>query len=117
MNEFRGRRCDALSTGMKQKVSIARTLVHDPPVMIFDEPTGGLDVMAARTILGFIRECRERGKTVVFSTHVMSEAEKLCDTIGIIHQGRLLAEGTLADLRARYGRQDLEDIFMAVVQP
>jgi sodium transport system ATP-binding protein len=117
MNEFRGRRCDALSTGMKQKVSIARTLVHDPPVMIFDEPTGGLDVMAARTILGFIRECRKRGKTVVFSTHVMSEAEKLCDTIGIIHQGRLLAEGTLADLRARYGHQDLEDIFMAVVQP
>ena len=84
--------------------------------MIFDEPTGGLDVMAARTILGFIRECRERGKTVVFSTHVMSEAEKLCDTIGIIHQGRLLAEGTLADLRARYARHDLEDIFMAVVQ-
>jgi sodium transport system ATP-binding protein len=73
--------------------------------------------MAARTILGFIRECRERGKTVVFSTHVMSEAEKLCDTIGIIHQGRLLAEGTLADLRARYGQQVLEDIFMAVVQP
>jgi len=117
MNEFRRRRCDALSTGMKQKVSIARTLVHDPPVMIFDEPTGGLDVMAARTILGFIRECRERGKTVVFSTHVMSEAEKLCDTIGIIHQGRLLAEGTLADLRARYALHDLEDIFMAVVQP
>jgi sodium transport system ATP-binding protein len=116
MNEFRKRRCDALSTGMKQKVSIARTLVHDPPVMIFDEPTGGLDVMAARTILGFIRECRERGKTVVFSTHVMSEAEKLCDTIGIIHQGRLLAEGTLAELRTRHAHQDLEDIFMAVVQ-
>src|SRR5580658_9219561 len=116
MTDFRDRRCDKLSTGMKQKVSIARTLVHDPPVMIFDEPTGGLDVMAARTILGFIRECRERGKTVVFSTHVMSEAEKLCDTIGIIHQGRLLAEGTLAELRARYAHQDLEDIFMAVVQ-
>ena len=116
MNEFRGRRCDALSTGMKQKVSIARTLVHDPPVMIFDEPTAGLDVMAARTILDFIRECRERGKTVVFSTHTMSEAEKLCDTIGVIHQGRLLAEGTLANLRSRYAHQDLEDIFMAVVQ-
>src|SRR5574337_1219638 len=78
MNEFRNRRCDKLSTGMKQKVSIARTLVHDPPVMIFDEPTVGLDVMTARTIVAFIRECRQRGKTVVFSTHVMSEAEKLC---------------------------------------
>src|SRR5712692_6161123 len=115
MNEFRDRRCDKLSTGMKQKTSIARTLVHDPPVMIFDEPTVGLDVMTARTIVAFIRECRERGKTVIFSTHVMSEAEKLCDTIGIIHDGRLLAEGTLAVLRARYGPGDLEDIFVRIV--
>lgn len=115
MNEFRDRRCDKLSTGMKQKVSIARTLVHDPPVMIFDEPTLGLDVMTARTIVGFIRECRQNGKTVIFSTHVMSEAEKLCDTIGIIHNGRILAEGTLAELRQRYGEQDLEEIFVRVV--
>ena len=100
MNEFRDRRCDKLSTGMKQKVSIARTLVHDPSVMIFDEPTVGLDVMAARTIAGFIRECRDAGKTVIFSTHVMSEVEKLCDHIGIIHNGKLMAEGTLAELRA-----------------
>src|SRR5208282_6174392 len=104
--------CEKLSTGMKQKVSIARTLVHDPPVMIFDEPTMGLDVMAARTIVGFIRQCRDRGKTVIFSTHVMTEAEKLCNRIGIIHQGRILAEGTLAELRARHGKQDLEDIFV-----
>jgi sodium transport system ATP-binding protein len=117
MNDFRDRRCDQLSTGMKQKVSIARTLVHDPSVMIFDEPTVGLDVMAARTIIGFIRECRERGKTVIFSTHVMSEVEKLCDHIGIIHGGKLLAEGTLAELRERYARQDLEDIFVEVVEP
>ncbi|MFQ5664564.1 MAG: ATP-binding cassette domain-containing protein, partial [Terriglobia bacterium] len=82
IGEFADRRCDKLSTGMKQKVSIARTLVHDPPVMIFDEPTVGLDVMTARTIVGFIRDCRAHGKTVIFSTHVMSEAEKLCDTIG-----------------------------------
>jgi sodium transport system ATP-binding protein len=115
MNEFRDRRCDKLSTGMKQKTSIARTLVHDPPVMIFDEPTSGLDVMTARTIVAFIRECRERGKTVIFSTHVMSEAEKLCDTIGIIHDGRLLTEGTIADLRARHGPGDLEDIFVRIV--
>jgi sodium transport system ATP-binding protein len=115
MNEFRDRRCDKLSTGMKQKVSIARTLVHDPPVMIFDEPTVGLDVMTARTIVQFIRECREHGKTVIFSTHVMSEAEKLCDMIGIIHGGRILAEGTLAELRQRYRQEDLEEIFVRVV--
>ena len=116
MNEFRDRRCEKLSTGMKQKVSIARTIVHDPPVMIFDEPTVGLDVMTARTIVHFVRECRDRGKTVIFSTHVMSEAEKLCDTIGIIHNGKLLAEGTLAELRARFGLEDLEDIFVKVVE-
>src|SRR5665213_237820 len=110
MNDFRDRRCDKLSTGMKQKVSIARTLVHDPSVMIFDEPTVGLDVMAARAIAGFIRECRDNGKTVVFSTHVMSEVEKLCDRIGIIEGGKLLAEGTLPELRERYGIQDLEDL-------
>jgi sodium transport system ATP-binding protein len=117
MNEFRDRRCDKLSTGMKQKVSIARTLVHDPQVMIFDEPTLGLDVMAARTIVQFIRECRANGKTVIFSTHVMSEVEKLCDQIGIIQSGRLLAEGTLAELRQQYGQQDLEEIFVRVVEP
>jgi sodium transport system ATP-binding protein len=116
MQEFAGRRCDQLSTGMKQKVSIARTLVHDPPVMIFDEPTSGLDVMTSRSITGFIRECRDQGKTVLFSTHVMSEAEKLCDLIGIIHAGRIIAEGTLAQLRERYRQRDLEEIFMQAVQ-
>jgi sodium transport system ATP-binding protein len=116
MNDFRDRRCDDLSTGMKQKVSIARTLVHDPSVMIFDEPTVGLDVMAARSIAGFIQECRDQGKTVVFSTHVMSEVEKLCDLIGIIHNGKLLAEGTLVDLRRRFALQSLEDIFVKVVE-
>jgi len=115
MNGFRDRRCEKLSTGMKQKVSIARTLVHDPPVMIFDEPTVGLDVMAARSIAQFIRQCRERGKTVIFSTHVMSEATKLCDRIGIIHGGNILEEGTLEELRARHAKQDLEDIFVEVV--
>ena len=115
MVDFLDRRCDRLSTGMKQKTSIARTLVHDPPVMIFDEPTSGLDVMTARSIVAFIRECREHGKTVIFSTHVMSEAEKLCDTIGIIHDGKLLEEGTLAELREKHSRHDLEEIFVSVV--
>lgn len=115
MNDFRDRRCDKLSTGMKQKVSIARTLVHDPSVMIFDEPTIGLDVMTARTIVKFIKDCRARGKTVIFSTHVMSEVEKLCDTIGIIHGGKLLAEGTLPELQQRFNEQDMEEIFVRVV--
>ena len=115
LHEFLDRRCDKLSTGMKQRTSIARTLVHDPAVMIFDEPTLGLDVMAARTIVRFVRGCRDRGKTVIYSTHVMAEAEKLCDTIGIIHGGRLLAEGTLAELRTRYGEQDLEEVFVRAV--
>ena len=117
MDSFRDRRCDKLSTGMKQKTSIARTLIHDPQVMIFDEPTIGLDIMTARTIIGFIRECRERRKTVIFSTHVMSEVEKLCDTIGIIQSGKLLAEGSLEELRARHNEADLEEIFVKIVAP
>jgi sodium transport system ATP-binding protein len=117
MNSFRDRRCDKLSTGMKQKTSIARTLIHDPHVMIFDEPTLGLDIMTARTIIEFIRECRDRGKTVIFSTHVMSEVEKLCDVIGVIHSGKLLAEGPLVELRDRHHEQDLEEIFVKIVSP
>ncbi len=115
MHEFLDRRCEKFSTGMKQKTSIARTLIHDPAVMIFDEPTLGLDIMAARTIVKFVRECSARGKTVIYSTHIMSEVEKICDTIGIIHDGRLLAEGTLAALRTRYAEHDLEEIFVRAV--
>ncbi len=115
MHEFLDRRCDKFSTGMKQKTSIARTLIHDPAVMIFDEPTLGLDVMTARSIVKFVRECRNRGKTVIYSTHVMSEVEKLCDVIGIIHAGRLVAEGTLAELQARFGEKDMEEIFVKAV--
>src|SRR6201987_4892768 len=117
MNDFRDRRCDKLSTGMKQRTSIARTLVHDPPVMIFDEPTTGLDVMTARMIIGFIADCRDRGKTVIFSTHIMSEVERLCDHIGIIHGGKLLAEGSIAELRAKHNEHNLEEIIVKVVGP
>jgi sodium transport system ATP-binding protein len=115
MHDFLDRRCDKFSTGMKQKTSIARTLVHDPAVMIFDEPTLGLDVMTARSIVKFVRECRNRGKTVIYSTHVMSEVEKLCDTIGIIHGGKLVAEGTLAELQVRFAERDMEEIFVKAV--
>ncbi|HVS52008.1 MAG TPA: ATP-binding cassette domain-containing protein [Opitutaceae bacterium] len=115
MHEFLDRRCDTFSTGMKQKTSIARTLIHDPAVMIFDEPTLGLDVMTARAIVRFVRDCRGRGKTVIYSTHVMSEVEKLCDVVGIIHDGRLLAEGSPAELATRTGERDMEDIFVKLV--
>jgi sodium transport system ATP-binding protein len=115
MQDFADRRCDKLSTGMKQKVSIARTLVHDPPVMIFDEPTLGLDVMAARSIVHFIRNCRDQGKTVIFSSHIMSEVERLNDRIGIIDKGQLLAEGTVEELRQQTGMHDLEDVFVKTV--
>lgn len=114
MAEFLDRRVETFSTGMKQKTSIARTLVHDPEVLILDEPTLGLDVMAARGIVRFVKDCRARGKTVIYSTHIMSEVEKLCDRVGIIHGGRLLAEGTLDELRTRHGERDLEEIFVKV---
>jgi sodium transport system ATP-binding protein len=115
MHEFLDRRCDKFSTGMKQKTSIARTLIHDPAVMIFDEPTLGLDVMTARSIVKFVRDCRNRGKTVIYSTHVMSEVERICDIVGIIHDGRLVAEGTLAELRQRFGETDMEEVFVKAV--
>jgi sodium transport system ATP-binding protein len=115
MHEFLDRRCDKFSTGMKQKTSIARTLIHDPAVMIFDEPTLGLDVMTARAIVKFVRDCRNRGKTVIYSTHIMSEVEKLCDVVGIIHDGRLVAEGTVPELRTRFGEQDMEEVFVKAV--
>lgn len=114
LHPFLDRRVETFSTGMKQRTSIARTLVHDPAVIILDEPTLGLDVLAARTIVRFVEGCRERRKTVIYSTHIMSEAEKLCDRIGILHRGRLLEEGSPAGLRERHGARDLEEVFVGV---
>ena len=110
--EYADARVEKLSSGMKQKISIARTIVHDPPVLIFDEPTVGLDVMAALEMQRVIHELRNEGKCIIFSTHIMSEAEKLCDRIAIIHQGRLLALGTLEEHRQATGQHYLEDIFV-----
>jgi sodium transport system ATP-binding protein len=109
-------RCEKLSTGMRQKVSFARSIVHDPPTMAFDEPANGLDVIAIRALHQFIKTCKEQRKCVVLSTHVMSEAEKLCDRIAIIHKGRIFAIGTLEELRAKSGEHYLEEIFFAIVQ-
>ncbi|HZO89521.1 MAG TPA: ATP-binding cassette domain-containing protein [Chthonomonadaceae bacterium] len=115
MHEFADTRCDKLSTGQKQRVSIARTIIHQPPVLFFDEPTNGLDVVTARTIIRFIRRCREEGRTVVFSTHIMSEVETLCDTIAVIFQGQIAAIGTLEELRARTGKQAFEAVFLSLI--
>jgi sodium transport system ATP-binding protein len=117
MNSFRDLLGSKMSTGMRQKVSIARTIVHDPPVLIFDEPTAGLDVLVARAVLDTIKALREHGKCIVFSTHIMREAEKLCDRIAIIHQGRVLALGTLRELTEQYGEPDLEEVFFRLIRP
>lgn len=105
-------RVEKLSSGMKQKVSIARTVAHDPPILIFDEPTVGLDVLNAIEMIDAIRELRSEGKTVVFSTHIMSEMEKLCDRIAIVHAGKLLACETLDGHREATGQHYLEDVFV-----
>ncbi len=116
IGDFAHQRCDRLSTGMKQKVSIARAIVHDPPVLILDEPTTGLDVIVSQTFLRFIEEARADGRCVLFSTHIMSEAERLCDRIAIIHNGRILAIGTLDELREQTGERYLESVFIRLVE-
>jgi ABC-type dipeptide/oligopeptide/nickel transport system ATPase component len=115
VTEFRDVFGARMSTGMKQKVSIARALVHDPPVLIFDEPTSGLDVLLQRAVLQNIAALREQGKCILFSTHIMREVEKLCDRVAIMHKGKILAMGTLEDLRELHGEPDLEELFFRLV--
>ena len=112
--DFKDKKIEDLSTGMKQKAAIAVSLVHDPEVIIFDEPTNGLDIITARVVTDFLRELRDSGKTIIVSTHIMSEAEKLCDRIGMIIDGRKVAEGTLSELLAEESAEDLEDAFFKV---
>ncbi len=115
LHEFLDRLCDKLSTGQKQRVSIARTILHDPPVLFFDEPTAGLDVVTSQTVMEFIEESRDSGKTVVFSTHIMSEMERLCDRVAIIHDGVIKAEGTVDELKELAGEHNLERMFLKLV--
>jgi sodium transport system ATP-binding protein len=115
MNDIRDLLGAKMSTGMKQKVSIARALVHDPPVLVFDEATSGLDVLVARALLRTVAELRDHGKCVIFSTHIMREAEKLCDRVAIMHRGHILAEGTLAELTDRHHESDLEELFFSLI--
>jgi sodium transport system ATP-binding protein len=115
MNDTRDILGSKMSTGMKQKVSVARALIHDPPVLIFDEATAGLDVLVARALLNTVAELRDRGKCIIFSTHIMREAEKLCDQIAILHRGSILAEGTLDEVRERHQQSDLEELFFQLI--
>jgi len=115
MQTYLDKRCDALSTGMKQKVNIGRTLVHDPEVIVFDEPTTGLDVPAAENILALVEQCREEGKTVILSTHHMHEVERICDHIVMIHEGKLRFTGSVAQMREVSGCDTLDKAFLALM--
>lgn len=115
MHEFQGKRIGKLSTGMKQKVSICRTMIHDPEVVVFDEPTSGLDVITAENIIKLIRDCKAEGKTVIFSSHIMSEVDLLCDDIAIIHKGNLLHNGSMSEFRENMEAPNLTAEFIRIV--
>ena len=115
MEDFLDRRIDSLSTGQTQRVSIARVVLHEPKVLILDEPTLGLDILTSASIIDFVRTARERGHAIIYSTHYMGEAEQLCDRIGLMHEGALLAVGPVADLCARTGTDNLHAAFLSLI--
>lgn len=115
MEDFQDVRVNKLSTGMKQKLSIARCIIHDPPILILDEPTVGLDIITARIVTEYVKGFREQGKCIIYSTHIMREAERLCDVIAIIHQGNLITQGTLEELKKNSSSEDLEEIFFELI--
>ena len=115
MNNIRDVLGSKMSTGMKQKVSIVRALIHDPPVLIFDEATSGLDILSAREVLNTVEHVREQGKCVIFSSHIMTEVQRLCDRIAIMNRGTILAEGTIEDLTEIHQENDLEELFFQLI--
>ncbi len=115
MHDFQNKRIGKLSTGMKQKVSICRTMIHNPDVVIFDEPTSGLDVITAENIIQLIRDCKNEGKTVIFSSHIMSEVDLLCDDVAIVDKGKLLFNGTMSDFRGQMQADNLTAEFIRIV--
>ncbi len=115
LDKLADRKVGTFSTGEKQKLSLARSIIHNPPILILDEPTFGLDVMAARAVVESIKLFREQGRTIILSTHIMRIAEKLCDRIGILYGGKLRALGTLSKLRDTYSAADMEDVFFSAV--
>ncbi|MCM1039682.1 MAG: ATP-binding cassette domain-containing protein [Ruminococcus sp.] len=116
MDSFIDNRIEKLSTGQTQRASISRCLIHDPHVYIFDEPTLGLDILSSAAIIDFMKAERERGKTILYSTHYMEEAEYLCDRIIMIHQGKIISEGTPEELKAQTGRGSLRDVFRELIE-
>jgi sodium transport system ATP-binding protein len=110
------RRCAVLSTGQKQRVTLARALIHEPPVMLLDEPTRGLDVLGSQVVVDYVRRLRDEGKAVIVSTHRLDEAERMCDRFGLLHKGKLRLEGTLEELRAATGSRTLVDMFRSFFQ-
>lgn len=115
MEDFIDRISGKYSTGMKQKLAIARSVIHDPKVIMFDEPTAGLDVLAAQTVLGFMRQASKDGKCIIFSTHRMNEAEKLCDRAVIIHRGKMIASDSISALKEKTRMPDLEEAFLKLI--
>lgn len=113
---FADRLCGTLSTGQRQRVSIARAVIHDPPALVLDEPTLGLDVLSGETIYKFVADSRDRGRAVLFSTHQMSEVELLADRLGIISDGRLIVEGTVPEILQRTGQSSLARAFVQLVR-
>lgn len=111
-HEFASQLCDKMSTGQKQRISIARAILHDPPVLFFDEPTNGLDILTSQTIMSFVELCREQCKTIIYSTHIMSEVERLCDHVTIIHQGQIQGSGTVEELKLQASTSSLEKTFL-----
>lgn len=116
MNDFANKRIGKLSTGMKQKVSICRTMIHDPEVIVFDEPTSGLDVITSENIIALIRDCKNEGKTVIFSSHIMSEVDLLCDDLAIIHKGELLFNDTMANFKQHMQADNLTAEFIRIIK-
>jgi ABC-2 type transport system ATP-binding protein/sodium transport system ATP-binding protein len=112
LTEFRRQRCGTLSTGQRQRVNLARALIHRPPVMLLDEPTLGLDVMGAQVVTEYLGHLRDEGKAVILTTHQLDDAERLCTRFGLLHRGRLVSEGTLVELRERTGCERLMDMFL-----
>jgi sodium transport system ATP-binding protein len=115
LGAFLDQRTAKMSGGQKQRISLARVVVHRPPVLILDEPTVGLDIMAAREVIRFVQREREAGRCILFSTHIMPEVEKLCDDVAIIEHGRVMAAGTLPELKEQYKENDVEEIFFKLV--
>lgn len=115
MNEIRNTLGSKMSTGMKQKVSIVRALVHNPPVLIFDEATSGLDILVAREVLRTVEQVRDQGKCVIFSSHIMTEVQRLCDRVAIMNRGKILAQGDIEEVSERFGESDLEELFYQLI--